>query len=363
MEDAKIGSWVESLLLIAAQQDASDLHLAVGRHPTLRIDGKLIPLTREEVLKSEDTKNMAQFLMNENKLKKFQESGQIDFAYNYQDKIRFRTNIFYQQGKVGIVMRVINSKIRKLEELGISSVIYEFAKFSQGLFLVTGPVGHGKSTTLAALVDYINHNKEKHILTIEDPVEYLYTSDRCIINQREVGEDTLTFPDALRSALREDSNVILVGEMRDLETISTAITAAETGHLIFATLHTNDSAQTVDRIVDTFPSHQQNQIRSQLASVLLGVLSQRLLPKTDGGRVPAVEIMVKNHAVENLIRENKTYQIDTVIETSQKDGMISLDKSLASLLKQGQITLDSAMTYAKNRDYLRMLIGQDESNI
>ncbi len=362
MENTNAGSWIESLLLIAAQQNASDLHLSVGRHPTLRIDGKLIPLTRENILKPEDTKNMAQFLMNENKLNKFQENGQIDFAYNYQDKIRFRTNIFYQQGKVGIVMRVINSKIRKLEELGISNIIYEFAKFSQGLFLVTGPVGHGKSTTLAALVDYINHHKEKHILTIEDPVEYLYTSDRCIINQREVGEDTRSFPDALRSALREDSNVILVGEMRDLETISTAITAAETGHLIFATLHTNDSAQTVDRIVDTFPSHQQNQIRSQLASVLLGVLSQRLLPRVDGGRVPAVEIMIKNHAVENLIRENKTYQIDTVIETGQKDGMISLDKSLALLLKQGQITLDSAMTYAKNRDYLRMLVGQDGVN-
>ncbi len=362
MENEKIGEWTETLLSIAAQQDASDLHLAVGRYPTLRIDGKLIPLTREQILKAEDTKNMAQFLMNDNKLQKFQESGQIDFAHNHQDKIRLRVNIFYQQGKVGIVMRIINSKIRKLEELGVPNIIYEFARFSQGLFLVTGPVGHGKSTTLAALVDYINHNKEKHILTIEDPVEYLYTSDRCIINQREVGEDTRSFPDALRSALREDSNVILVGEMRDLETISTAITAAETGHLIFATLHTNDSAQTVDRIVDTFPSHQQNQIRSQLANVLLGVLSQRLLPRTDGGRVPAVEIMVKNHAVENLIRENKTYQIDTVIETGQKDGMISLDKSLALLLKQGQITLDSAMIYAKNRDYLRMLI-EDDSNI
>ncbi len=362
MENTNIGPLIENLLFLAAQQGASDLHLSVGRYPTLRIDGKLIPLTRENILKPEDTKNIAKFLMNDNKLNKFQKDGQIDFAYNFQDKVRFRTNIFYQQGKVGIVMRVINSKIRKLEELGIPNIIYEFAKFSQGLFLVTGPVGHGKSTTLAALVDYINHHKEKHILTIEDPVEYLYTSDRCIINQREVGEDTRTFPDALRSALREDTNVILVGEMRDLETISTAITAAETGHLIFATLHTNDSAQTVDRIVDTFPSHQQNQIRSQLASVLLGVLSQRLLPRIDGGRVPAVEIMIKNHAVENLIRENKTYQIDTVIETGQKDGMISLDKSLALLLKQGQITLDSAMTYAKNRDYLRMLVGQDGVN-
>ncbi len=360
MDNTHIAQRIKNLLSLAAQQDASDLHLAVGRHPTLRIDGKLIPLSQEPILLAEDTKAMADILMDDTRMQTFVDEGQVDFAYNFEDKIRFRTNVFYQQGRTGIVMRVINNKIRSLEELNVPPIVYEFAKFSQGLFLVTGPVGHGKSTTLAALIDYINHNKEHHIVTIEDPVEYLYTPDRCIINQREVGEDTKTFPDALRSALREDTNVILIGEMRDLETISTAITAAETGHLIFATLHTNDSAQTVDRIVDTFPSHQQNQIRSQLASVLLGVLSQRLLPRTDGGRVPAVEIMIKNHAIENLIRENKTYQIDTVIETGQKDGMISLDKSLAVLLKQGHITLDSAMTYAKNRDYLRMLIGRGD---
>lgn len=351
---------VKKLLRLAAQQGASDLHLASGRQPTLRIDAKLIPLSEEAVLSPDDTKAMADILMDDTRKAELLKEGQVDFAYNFEDKVRFRTNVFYQQGRTGIVMRVINNTILPLEQLNISSKIYEFANYSQGLFLCTGPVGHGKSTTLAALVDYINHNKEHHIVTIEDPVEYLYTPDRCIINQREVGEDTHTFADALRAALREDANVILIGEMRDLETISTAITAAETGHLIFATLHTNDSAQTVDRIVDTFPSHQQNQVRSQLASVLLGVLSQRLLPRTDGGRIPATEIMIKNHAVENLIRENKTYQIDTVIETGSKDGMISLDKSLAELLKKGLITLDNAMTYAKNRDYLRMLIGRNE---
>jgi twitching motility protein PilT len=357
---ANISDRVKNLLRLAAQQDASDLHLAVGRYPTLRIDGKLIPLSQETILLSEDTKAMADFFMDDVRKKTFVADGQVDFAYNFEDRVRFRTNVFYQQGHVGIVMRVINNQIRTLQELSVPSSVYEFANFSQGLFLVTGPVGHGKSTTLAALMDHINHNKEHHIVTIEDPIEYLYTPDRCIINQREVGEDTHDFAAALRAALREDTNVILIGELRDLETISTAITAAETGHLIFATLHTNDASQTVDRIIDTFASHQQNQVRSQLANVLLGVLSQRLLPRTDGGRVPAIEIMIKNHAIENLIREDKTYQIDTVIDTSQKDGMISLDKSLSILLKQGIISLDHAMMYAKNRDYLRMLVGRGD---
>ncbi len=360
MTTANIGERVKNLLRLSAQQDASDLHLAVGRYPTLRIDGKLIPLSQESILLADDTKAMGDFLMDEGRKEQFISEGQIDFAYNFEDRVRFRTNVFFQQGHVGIVMRVINNQIRSLQELNVPPSIYEFANFSQGLFLVTGPVGHGKSTTLAALIEQINKTKEHHIVTIEDPVEYLYTPDRCIINQREVGEDTHDFPTALRAALREDANVILIGEMRDLETISTAITAAETGHLIFATLHTNDSAQTIDRIVDTFPSHQQNQVRSQLANVLLGVLSQRLLPRTDGGRVPVVEIMIKNHAVENLIREDKSYQIDTVIDTGQKDGMISLDKSLSILLKKGIITLDSAMTYAKNREYLRMLMGRGD---
>lgn len=351
---------IHNLLRLGAQQNASDLHFAVGRRPTLRIDGKLIPLEQEAVLLPEDTKAFANYFMNEHHKEVFLKRGEVDFSYALENKVRFRTNVFYQRGYVGVVMRVINSDIRRLEELGVPSIVYEFANFSQGLFLVTGPVGHGKSTTLAALVDYINHNKKHHIITIEDPIEYMYEPDQCIINQREIGQDSQNFNAALRAALREDTNVILIGEMRDFETIGTAITAAETGHLIFATLHTNDAAQTIDRIVDTFPSHQQNQIRAQLANVLLGVMSQRLIPRINGGRVPAVEIMIKNHAVENLIREDKTYQIDTVIETSQKDGMVSLDRSLAQLLQAGEISLDYAMTYAKNRDYVRMLVGRGE---
>ncbi len=360
MSSIHVEQRIKNLLKLGAQQNASDLHFAVGRHPTLRIDGKLIPLEQEAILLPEDTKAFADFFMNSQRKEDFLENGEIDFSYSLEDKVRFRTNVFYQQGHVGIVMRIINSNIKTLEELNVPQLVYEFANFSQGLFLVTGPVGHGKSTTLAALVDYINHNKKQHILTIEDPIEYMYEADRCIINQREIGQDSQSFPNALRSALREDSNVILIGEMRDLDTIGTAITAAETGHLIFATLHTNDAAQTIDRIVDTFPSHQQNQVRAQLANVLLGVMSQRLIPHTNGGRVPAIEIMIKNNAVENLIREDKTYQIDTVIETSQKEGMISLDKSLAELLQAGDITLEHAMTYAKNRDYVRMLVGRGE---
>jgi twitching motility protein PilT len=347
---------IKNYLRVVAQENASDLHLVVGRYPTIRLDGKLYPLTQENILTPEDTKMLSDVILSDDKKKELETDGQVDFSYNFEDKARFRTNVFFQKGSISVAMRLITQRIKTLEELGVPKILYDFARHSQGMLLVTGPVGHGKSTTLAALVDYINHNEEKHIITIEDPIEYVYTQDRCIINQREIGEDAHSFKDALRAVFREDANVVLIGEMRDLETISTAMTAAETGHLIFATLHTNDSSQTIDRIIDIFPAHQQNQVRLQLASVLLGVVSQRLIPKIGGGRVPAVEIMIKNHAVENLIRENKTYQIDSVIETSLRDGMSSLDKALADLVHQGMITVDDALAYTKNEEYLRMLI-------
>lgn len=349
------GNKLNSFLQFAVNQKASDLHLAVGRHPTVRIDGSLIPLEQENILTSEDTEAIANFLMSDRSKKEFEKDGHSDLSYSLGDIARFRVNVFSQKGNTGIVMRVINSEIKRLEDLGMPEVLYSFTKYSQGLFLVTGPVGSGKSTTLAALIDYINHNQTQNIITIEDPIEYIYYSDKSIVNQRELGQDTFTFPSALRAALREDTNVILIGEMRDLETISTAITAAETGHLIFATLHTNDSSQTIDRIIDMFPAHQQNQVRSQLSSILLGVMSQRLIPRLDGGRVPAIEIMIKNSAIENLIREGKTYQIDTVIETGQNEGMISLDKSLAELVKNGIISEEQMLIYAKNREYVQML--------
>ncbi len=347
---------IKNYLQVVAQENASDLHLVVGRYPTLRLDGKLFPLTQESILTAEDTKALSDIILSEENKKKLLADGQVDFSYNFEDKARFRTNVYFQKRNVSVAMRLITTRIRTLEELNIPTTLYDFTRHSQGLLLVTGPVGHGKSTTLAALIDYINHNEEKHIITIEDPIEYVYEQDRSIINQREVGEDTRSFRDALRAVFREDANVVLIGEMRDLDTISTAMTAAETGHLILATLHTNDSAQTIDRIVDIFPAHQQNQIRLQLASTLIGVVSQRLVPRIGGGRMPAVEIMIKNHAVENLIREGKAYQIDSVIETSLQEGMISLDKSLAELVHQGAITIDDAIAYSKNEEYLRMLI-------
>lgn len=347
---------MKNLLLTVGQQGASDLHLVVGRYPTLRVHGRLIPLTQEPVLTAEDTAGLADVIWDDVRKKEFETEHQVDFSYSFEDRVRFRTNIFFQKGNVSITMRLVGDRIRELEELSIPTSLYDFAKATQGLVLITGPVGQGKSTTLAAIIEYINKNQDKHIVTIEDPIEYVYTQDKCIINQREVGKDATSFTQALKAVFREDVNVVLLGELRDLDTISTAMTAAETGHLIFATLHTNDSAQTIDRIIDVFPSHQQNQIRAQLASVLLGVVAQRLLPQIGGGRAPAVEIMIKNHAIENLIREGKAYQIDSVIETSLKDGMISLDRSLASLVWQGKVDVNDALRYAKNVDYVKMLL-------
>lgn len=358
MSDTQSEQRIKNLLRLVAQQNASDLHLVVGRYPTLRLDGKLYPLTQESILSADDTLALADALMTPENKKKLLADGQIDFSYNLESKARFRTNIFYQQGNLSVAMRTVSSKVRTLEELNIPPILYDFTNNAQGLLLITGPVGHGKSTTLSALIDFVNHNQDKHIITIEDPIEYIYEQDRCIINQREVGRDTKSFPEGLRSVFREDANVVLIGELRDLETISTAMTAAETGHLILATLHTNDTSQTIDRIIDVFPAHQQNQVRSQLASVLLGVISQRLVPKVGGGRIPAMEIMVNNHAVENLIRENKAYQIDSVIETSLREGMVSLDKSLADLIQRGIITMDDALVFTKNREYLQMLISK-----
>ncbi|EKE25767.1 MAG: hypothetical protein ACD_5C00037G0004 [uncultured bacterium] len=350
---------IKSLLRLVAQQNASDLHLVVGRYPTLRIDGRLYPLTQESILSADDTQSLSDALTSEENKKRLVDDGQVDFSYNFEDKARFRTNIFYQQGNISVAMRMVAGRVRTLEELNVAPSLYEFTHQTQGLLLVTGPVGHGKSTTLSALIDFINHNEDKHIITIEDPIEYVYEQDRCIINQREVGKDTKSFPDGLRGVFREDANVVLIGELRDLDTISTAMTAAETGHLILATLHTNDTSQTIDRIIDVFPAHQQNQVRSQLASVLLGVVSQRLVPRVGGGRIPAMEIMINNHAVENLIRENKAYQIDSVIETNLREGMISLDKSLADLIQRGLVTLEDALVYSKNPEYLHMLISKN----
>lgn len=355
METSHSEQRIKNLLRMVAQQNGSDLHLTVGRFPTIRVDGRLFPLKEDRVLSPSDTKALAETVFNESREKNLLEDGQVDFSYNFEDKVRFRVNAFYQQGYLSVAFRLIPREIRSLEQLNLPEVLYDFTQYSQGLFLVVGPVGHGKSTTLAALIDHINHTQEKHIITIEDPIEYIYEQDKCIINQREIYQDSKSFQTALRSVFREDANVVLIGEMRDLETIGTAMTAAETGHLIFATLHTNDSPQTIDRIIDVFPPHQQNQIRSQLASTLIGVVSQRLIPKLDGGRVPALEIMIKDHAVENLIRENKTYQIDSVIETGSSRGMVALDGSLSDLVRRGMVSHEVAKAYAKDPKNFHLL--------
>ncbi len=347
---------IKNLLRIAAQRGASDLHLVVGRYPTYRIDGKLISLNQDEIIAPEVTRGICEVILSEEKQKQLEKEGQVDLSYNFEDKVRFRVNAFFQQGYTSIAFRLISSVIKTLEELGVPETLYDFTRVSQGLFLMVGPVGHGKSTTLAAMIDDINHNQEKHILTIEDPIEYIYEQDRSIVNQREVFQDTQSFQLALKGLFREDANVVLIGELRDLDTIAAAMTAAETGHLIFGTLHTNDAPQTVDRIVDVFPAHQQNQVRAQLASVLLAVVSQRLIPRIDEGRVPAVEIMIKNHAVENLIRENKSYQIGNVIETSSREGMITMDRSLADLVRRGLVSLEVATAYARDAKNFETLL-------
>ncbi len=360
MEQLDVEMRLKNVLAIVGQQRASDVHFVIGRYPTLRINGKLHQLTKEKILTPADTKALAEIILTDDKKVELTENGQVDLSYNFEDRARFRVNIFYQKGYVSIAMRFVMNKIRPLEDLNVPTSLYNFTNATHGLVLMTGPVGHGKSTTLAALIDHINHTQEKHIVTIEDPIEFMYEQDQCIINQREVGRDAKSFSTALRAVLREDVNVVLLGELRDLDTISTAMTAAETGHLIFATLHTYDAPQTIDRMIDVFPAHQQNQIRLQLANVLLGVVSQRLLPDLSGGRVPAIEIMFKNNAVENLIRENKVHQLDSVIETSMKEGMVSLDRSLADLVRRGIVGIDDATTYAKNKDYFTMLVRKED---
>lgn len=356
MNQTQSGIKIRSYLQMVAQQGGSDLHLCVGRPPILRIDGKLYPVSGEDKLTAQEIENMARAVLNDEQWERLQKERQIDFSIDLEGKARFRSNVYFQKGNLGAAFRMIPSKIRTLEELNMPTSIYEFAKPSQGFVLVTGPCGHGKSTTLAALIDYINHTRQDHIITIEDPIEYLFDPDMCIIDQREILQDALNFPTALRAVFREDADVIMVGEMRDVETISTAITAAETGHLVFATLHTNDAAQTVDRIVDVFPAHQQNQIRLQLAQSLLGIVSQRLVNRISGGRVPAVEILINNNAVANLIREGKSHQINLVIETSREQGMMSLNHSLADLVRQGIISLEEAEVYSLNEEELRILL-------
>ena len=346
----------DELLSTVLKENSSDLHIAVGRHPTLRIDGALVPLLKYEVITPDAARDFVFSMIKEEQQEKFLREKELDFSYNFKDKVRFRVNIFHQRGFIGAALRVIPTKIRTFAELNLHPALEEFAKYQQGFLLIVGPTGHGKSTTLAAFIDHINHNRAEHIITIEDPLEYLFVSDRAVIDQREVGIDTLDFHRALRSLFREDVDVGMVGEMRDAETMAIAVTAAETGHLILSTLHTNNAAQTIDRIIDTFPSAQQDQIRAQLASTLIGIVSQRLIPRVGGGLIPAVEVLIVNSAVRNLIRENKVHEIDLVIETSSEAGMISLNRSLVDLVRRGEISVENAMLYSVNPSDLQALL-------
>ena len=347
---------LEELLELTIKEQASDLHLSFNYQPTLRIAGKLVPLLKKKKLFPEDTKNFAQILLQEEQYERFLKEKEIDFSYNFKDKFRFRVNIFFEKGKISIALRLIPLEIKTIEELNLPSILHEFTKATQGFVLVTGPSSQGKSTTLAAMIDEINKTRTDHIITIEDPIEYIFEDNKSIVDQREVYQDTLSFARALRSTFRQDPDVIMVGEMRDLETMATAITAAETGHLVFATLHTNSASQSIHRVVDSFPSGQHDQIRAQLSGSLLGVISQRLIPRIKGGLIPACEIMISTPAVANLIRENKIHELPLVIETSAEKGMISLNRSLANLIKGGEVSLESALSYSLNPVELKMLI-------
>lgn len=346
---------MKHLLDYAINKNASDIHLTQGVPPTIRVDGKLLAVADEPVLTAQITEKLIKSYMSQEQVKKFLERKEIDFSFGHKD-FRFRVNTYLQKGYWASSLRLITSKIRTIVELGLPPVLEKFIMPSQGLFIITGPTGHGKSTTLAAMVDLINKTRSEHIITIEDPVEYVFAHNKSIIDQREVGGDTLSFSRALRSVLREDPNVVLVGEMRDLETIETVLTVAETGHLVFTTLHTNSASQTADRIIDVFPPHQQVQVKQQLANVLLGVVSQRLIPKTSGGRIAAVEIMTADSAVRNLIREGKTHQLPNVIQTGASEGMISLDKVLSELVNKGEITLEDALSWALDPKQFKMMV-------
>ena len=347
---------LDELIETVIRENASDLHFSVAYHPTIRVNGVLIPLLKKPKLTPDDTLSFITELLRPEQKERFLETKEIDFAYNYRDKVRFRGNGFFQRGVVSIALRLIPNKIRTLEELNLPDVLNIFTERQQGFFLIVGPVGQGKTTTLASMIEIINQQRTERIITIEDPIEYIYQPKKSMIEQREVRLDTKDFKTALRSAFREDVNVIMIGEMRAIETIGAAVTAAETGHLVLSTLHTNNAAQTINRIIDSFPGGQQEQIRFQLAGSLAGIFSQRLIPRISGGPIPAYELLINNTAVANLIREKRTHEINTVIETSSGEGMIDMNRSLADLVRRGEITVENAFSHSLYPKVLEKLL-------
>lgn len=347
---------IKDLLQQTVDTKASDLHLIAGVSPTLRIDGVLTPLANFGVLTPDDVSKLVAETVSSDQLSKLAVDKELDFSLPFSDKARFRVNVYTQKGTTAAAFRQIPLTIPGVDSLQLPAILHSFTTLKQGLVLIVGPTGHGKSTTLAAVLNEINLNRQCHIVTIEDPIEFVFKPQRAIISQREMHADTHSWPIALRSALREDPDVVLVGEMRDYETMAAALTVAETGHLVFATLHTNSAAQTVDRIVDAFPEEQQGQVKLQLSSVLEAVFSQRLIPAISGGRVIAYEVMLATNAIKTSIREGKTQMIDSVLETSQESGMVTLEKSLAELVKSGKITLDVAQDWSLRPELLSRLI-------
>lgn len=349
---------IENLLEHVIKNKASDLHIQVGLPPMLRVDGKLNPIAGTPVLTEQLVEGLLFSILDADQKQALLKDKEFDFSFAFGELGRFRVNAFHERGNLAAALRLIPNEILTPEQLGLPQVVTSFADFPRGLVLVTGPTGSGKSTTLAALVDKINSERAAHIITIEDPIEYAHSSKKSVVVQREVHYDTYSFSAALRSSLRQDPDVVLIGEMRDLETISAAITIAETGHLVFATLHTNSAAQSIDRMIDVFPPHQQPQIRSQLANMLMAICSQRLVPTIGGGRVAAAEILIANSAVRNIIREGKSHQLDAVIQTGADQGMQSMDRTLANLIKSGTVTLEEARSFAVDlEEFDRLMRG------
>lgn len=357
---------LDELVLIVVKEGASDLHLSEGRPPVIRVSNFLIPLVKMPLLSREDMTELLSGFFSPEEQKEFDIYKETNFAYSHRDKparpdgraggARFRCNAYLSLGKMNLAMRLIPTEVKSFEELNLPPILKTFAQRQQGFFLVVGPVGVGKSTTLATMIETINLERLEHIITIEDPIEYIFESKKAIIDQREVKLDTPDFHTALQGIFRQDADIVMIGEMRDPETISTAVTAAETGHLVLSTLHTNTADQTVDRIIDSFPSDQQTQIRIQLAGSLSGIFSQRLLPRISGGLIPAYELLINNNATANLIRDKRSHEIRSVIETSSGEGMIDLNRSLADLVKRGEITVENAIQYASNPKALERMI-------
>jgi len=347
---------LEKLLSDVIKQGGSDLHLSDGRHPMIRVNGDLIPMNSYDIFDTKTMTGVLNAMISAEFRKEFEENKELDFSYAHKEEGRFRGNAFIQQGRVGVVLRLISNALRTVAELNLPPILETFARRKQGFFLVVGPVGQGKSTTLAAMIELINRERAEHIITIENPIEYIYTPKKSIVDQREVRIDTHDFDKALLGTFRQDVDVILVGEMRGKETIAAAVTAAETGHLVFSTLHTNNASQTIDRIIDSFPGDQQDQIRVQLSSSLIGIFSQRLIPRISGGMVPAYELLINNNAVANLIREKRTFEIDTVIETGSEHGMIDMNRTLADLVRRGEITPENAYIHSFRPEMLERLI-------